>query len=51
MRLGCYRNGDLTYSVGWEQICKTVHFMFDYYDDTEILVDDKRIDLSSKRRN
>ncbi|SFE14229.1 hypothetical protein [Peptostreptococcus sp. D1] len=39
---------NLTYSVGWEQICKAVYFMFDYYDDTEILADDKRIDLSSK---
>lgn len=39
---------NLTYSVGWEQICKAVYSMFDYYDNTEILVDDKRIDLSSK---
>ncbi|MDD7769470.1 hypothetical protein [Suipraeoptans intestinalis] len=39
---------NLTYSVGWEQICKAVYFMFDYYDNTEILVDDKPIDLSSK---
>ncbi|MDO4667012.1 MAG: hypothetical protein Q4A90_04145 [Streptococcus sp.] len=37
-----------TYAVGWEQICKAVYFMFDYYDNTEILVDDKLIDLSSK---
>ncbi|MCI5997350.1 MAG: hypothetical protein PT934_06515 [Peptoniphilaceae bacterium] len=39
---------NLTYAVGWEQICKAVYFMFDYYDNTEILVDDKLIDLSSK---
>lgn len=39
---------NLTYSVGWEQICKAIYFMFDYYDNTEILVDEKLIDLSSK---
>ncbi len=39
---------NLTYAVGWEQICKAVYFMFDYYDNTEILVDDKLIALSSK---
>lgn len=39
---------NLTYPVGWNQICKAVYFMFDYYDNTEILVDDKRITLSSK---
>ncbi|MGF0039821.1 hypothetical protein ACQRBF_03465 [Peptoniphilaceae bacterium SGI.131] len=39
---------NLTYAIGWEQICKAVYFMFDYYDNTEILVDDKLIALSSK---
>lgn len=39
---------NLTYAVGWEQICKATSAMFDYYDNTEILVDDKLVDLSSK---
>lgn len=39
---------NLTYAVGWEQICKAAHLMFDYYDSLEILVDDKRIEVSSK---
>lgn len=39
---------NLTYSVGWKQICKALYYMFDYYDNTEILVDDRQIDLSSK---
>ncbi|MDY2788602.1 MAG: hypothetical protein SOU05_04265 [Atopobium sp.] len=39
---------NLTYAVGWEQIGKAVYFMFDYYDHTEILVDDRLIDVSSK---
>lgn len=39
---------NLTYAVGWEQICKAADFMFDYYDSLEILVDNKRINVSSK---
>lgn len=38
----------LTYAVGWEQICKAADLMFDYYDSLEILVDNKRINVSSK---
>ena len=32
---------NLTYATGWKQICKAVNTMFDYYDNPEILVDDK----------
>ena len=39
---------NLTYAVGWEQICKAADLMFDYYDNLEILVDNKRINVSSK---
>ena len=39
---------NLTYRVGWEQICKAANLMFDYYEGLEILVDDKPINLSSK---
>ncbi|MBS5144976.1 MAG: hypothetical protein KHY89_05570 [Butyricicoccus pullicaecorum] len=39
---------NLTYAVGWEQICKAAHVMFDYYDNIEILIDNKRIRVSSK---
>lgn len=39
---------NLTYAVSWEQICKATSAMFDYYDNTEILVDDKLVYLSSK---
>ncbi|MDY5964478.1 MAG: hypothetical protein SPJ36_05360 [Peptostreptococcus porci] len=37
---------NLTYAVGWEQIRKAIYFMSGYYDNTEILLDDKAIDLS-----
>ena len=36
------------YQVGWEQICKAADLMFDYYDNLEILVDNKRTNVSSK---
>ena len=31
----------LTYRVGWEHICKGVKLAYDYYDNVEVLVDDK----------
>lgn len=39
---------NLTYAAGWEQICKAAHLMFDYYDNLEILIDNKKIKVSSK---
>ena len=32
---------NLTYRVGWEQICKAAHSVFDFYSMPEILVDGK----------
>ena len=39
---------NLTYAVGWDNTCKAVNTAYDYYDDTEILVDGKKIDISFK---
>ncbi|ERK59225.1 hypothetical protein HMPREF1983_00600 [Gemella bergeri ATCC 700627] len=38
----------LTYRVGWKHICKAVNLAYDYYDNIEILVDDKIINIHSK---
>lgn len=39
---------NLTYKVGWEQICKAASAIFDYYDGLEILVDGETAEVSSK---
>jgi hypothetical protein len=39
---------NLTYSVGWEQICKAVYSVYDYYNQIEILVDGTPVNFSSK---
>ena len=38
----------LTYGVGWREISKAVSATYDYYDKVEVLVDDKRVNISSK---
>lgn len=38
----------LTYGVGWRKICNAVSATYDYYDKVEVLVDDKRVNISSK---
>ena len=38
----------LTYDVGWREICNAVSATYDYYDKVEVLVDDKRVNISSK---
>lgn len=38
---------NLTYSVGWESICKAVRSLYDFYLDPEILVGDKPIKISN----
>ncbi len=38
----------LTYVVGWREICNAVSATYDYYDNVEVLVDDKRVNISSK---
>jgi hypothetical protein len=39
---------NLTYPAGLDEICKAVSKTYGYYDDVEILVDDKKINISSK---
>lgn len=39
---------NLTYRVGWEQICKAAHSVFDFYSMPEILVDGKMAEISNK---
>ena len=39
---------NLTYKVGWENICKAACAIFDYYDGLEILVDGEAAEVSSK---
>lgn len=38
----------LTYGIGWREICNAVSATYDYYDNVEVLVDDKRVNISSK---
>lgn len=38
----------LTYRVGWEAICNGMNTAYDSFDRTEILVDDKIVEISSK---
>ena len=40
----------LTYRVGWEHICKGVKLAYDYYDNVEVLVDDKIVNINSKEQ-
>ncbi|MBQ4536095.1 MAG: hypothetical protein II994_00590 [Lachnospiraceae bacterium] len=39
---------NLTYRVGWEQICKAVQSVYDYYSQVEILVGDALMDVETK---
>ncbi|MGI6369833.1 MAG: hypothetical protein ACOX09_04360 [Candidatus Kapaibacterium sp.] len=39
---------NLTYPVGWDKICKAVSMIYGFYDNVEILVDNRKIDISSK---
>lgn len=41
---------NLTYPVGWDKICKAVSMIYGFYDNVEILVDNKKIDISSKEK-
>ena len=40
----------LTYRVGWDHICKGVKLAYDYYDNVEVLVDDKIVNINSKEQ-
>ena len=39
---------NLTYRVGWENICKAVHSVYDFYGGPEILVGGESINVSNK---
>lgn len=39
---------NLTYRVGWEQICKGVSSVYEYYERTEVLVNGQRAEVSDK---
>ncbi|MBQ7955445.1 MAG: hypothetical protein IJ282_06805 [Lachnospiraceae bacterium] len=39
---------NLTYRVGWKQICKAAHSVYDYYKGLEILVDNRAVDAINK---
>ena len=43
-----YSGWKLTYNVGWEQICKAMSVIYDTYNSPEILVDDRRVEITSK---
>ncbi len=38
---------NLTYAASWDKICKAVSKAYNYYENTEILVDDVVIDIDS----
>lgn len=37
---------DLTYKVSWERILKSVNVLFDFFDQTEIIVDNNILNIS-----
>ena len=40
----------LTYRVDWKHICKGVKLAYDYYENVEVLVDDKIVNINSKEQ-
>ena len=40
----------LTYRVDWKHICKGVKLAYDYYENVEVLVDDKIVNVNSKEQ-
>ena len=39
---------NLTYKVGWNNICKAIYTTYDYYEKVEVLIDDKAVEINSK---
>lgn len=39
---------NLTYKIGWEQVCKAVYSVYDFYDRQEVLVDGKVLSIQNK---
>ncbi len=40
---------NLTHRIGWDQICKGVSGVFDYYDRLEVLIDNQRVNVESSK--
>ena len=41
---------NLTYAVGWEQICKAVYALYDEYINPEILIDGRVVEIKDKKK-
>ena len=39
---------NLTYKIGWENICRAVSLVYEYYENVEILVDNNKVNINSK---
>lgn len=39
---------NLTYSVGWENICKAVYSVYDFYMQPEVLINDREVKIHHK---
>lgn len=39
---------NLTYSVGWEHICKAVYSVYDFYMQPEVLINDREVEIHHK---
>ena len=39
---------NLTYPVGWEQICKAVHSVYEFYTQTEVLLENQKATVTQK---
>ena len=38
---------NLTYSIGWQQICKAVNSVYKYYNNAELLTDGMQVNISN----
>lgn len=47
-KLWLFSRWNLTYKYSWEQILKGVTYVYDYYENMEILIDDKVLDIKDK---
>lgn len=46
--LWLFSKWNLTYGCGWEKILKGVSYVYDYYENLEILIDNKPSDIKDK---
>lgn len=47
-KLWLFSRWNLTYSCNWEQILKGISHVYDYYDNMEILINNKVLDIKDK---